>query len=498
MFRNVVFNGLSDVTLLITGFAASLLLTRALGPFRWGEYSQVAWLISICSVIFGCGFTYTATRFLAALRQPENSHEIQPFVRSISALQLSIVTAGSFLLYWMAPGLLRFTGWRLDVGLLRAAAIGIVSFTMLQLGIALLRGFQKFQALFFLSVFSSIGILSAVLVTIVRPSVKVLILSVAIGQFILLPWLFRLVREQVEKHPRSRQFISPNFRRTIVRFTLLIFFTTLIDQVVWQRSEIFFLARLQDTRQSGYYALGYTVSQLGIGTLPFALCGVLTPLFSSFSGPGYQTDLISTFKKAFRVLNFMIWPLSAGLFAIAPALLSLLYGEEFLAATPILRLLILSTTIGIFSRPGASILHALNKPHILLLGSLLALPVDIILAWILVPRYSGIGAAMANLAASILGAGFVFLYGVISLHLPYEWNSLYKNLVSASACGLVAFLLTQAIPAPGPAVGLAVLCGGIVYLLVLVLWKDGFTTEAIRMIHARYARNGPFHVRKAI
>ncbi|HUW94311.1 MAG TPA: hypothetical protein VMW58_00845 [Anaerolineae bacterium] len=72
--------------------------------------------------------------------------------------------------------------------------------------------------------------------------------------------------------------------RPMIRYSRLVLLTTLADQVIWQRPEVFFFGQLADPAQSGYYSPAYTIAGIAVGTVRTALTGTLTAQFSPAVG----------------------------------------------------------------------------------------------------------------------------------------------------------------------------------------------------------------------
>lgn len=456
-----------------------MILARLLGPDRWGEYSQMIWLINFSAMLAGFGLTYTSIRFIANLSNAEDKADFKPLVRWIISTQFLLALSGSVLIFIGADKLVTFSGWQLNSGLIRAASVGVFSYTLLQLGNAMLRGLQEFRFLSLVSALSSGFLLLVVGVVVLLPEVSLLIILISLGQLLLLPLIFSRVQTRVSRNTVISAGEYPRIWKSVLSYTGIIFFTTLIDQIVWQRSEIFFLARLDDPSHSGFYSLSYTISQLAIGTLPVALTGILTPVFSSMSESKLRSNLDHLFTRSFSYLNLIVLPSTVGLVIVAPRLITLFYGEEFLPAVPVLQLIAVSTALGIYTRPSASIMHAQNRPIVLFLAGLAALPVDLVLAWKLTPGMFAIGAAIANLAAQFICAGLIIGYGIFTFGLRYDRDSLMKTLCSSIICGVVTVLILRMGMKSWIALPLAIAAASISYLISLMLLKDNATTEIL-------------------
>lgn len=273
----------------------------------------------------------------------------------------------------------------------------------------------------------------------------------------------------------------PRKWRSVLRYMGLIFPTMILDQIVWQRAEIYFLAQLADSRESGYYGLAYSISSLAITVIPMSLTGVLTPVLASLTGSDQDdySAIVNSYRDSLRLLGLLLFPLAAGVFAIAPSLLLLLFGEEYIAASSVLRLLAISAAVRIWARPSASVMHALNKPGALLMTDLIAVPVDLVLAWQLATVWGAQGAAVANLAAHLVGASVLIAYTMVSTGLSYDYKSIRRTAFSACVCGTVAWLASSLLERSILGIALAVVLGGVAYIFVLIVMGDSLTHQVI-------------------
>ena len=479
MSRKVFYNGIADGALLFAGIVSSVVLTRLLGPDRWGKYSQMIWLINFSAMLAGFGLTYTSMRFIANLSGANDKANLKLLVKWILIAQLILALLSSALVFLFSDRLIALTSWQVNSSLVRVTSFGIFSYTLLQLGNAMLRGLQEFRYLSLVSICSGGLFLSAILVVILRPGVSSLIISISLGQLLLLPWIFSKVWSRVIRDGQPPMSGLPGIWKSVLSYTIIIFFTTLIDQIVWQRSEIFFLARLPDPSHTGFYSLSYTISQLAIGTVPVALTGILTPVFSSIIASNPGSNMNHLYERSFSYLNLILLPSTIGLIVVAPKLVALLYGEEFQPAVPALQIIAISTALGIYTRPGTSVLHALNKPLVLLLAGLAALPVDLVLAWRLIPGMFARGAAIANLAAQLVCAALIVGYGIFRVGLRVNLDSLAKTLFSSIICGIVAELILLLEIDPLFTLPLAIVVASISYLFLLMFLKDEPTIDIL-------------------
>ncbi|MBM4430620.1 MAG: hypothetical protein FJ026_09795 [Chloroflexi bacterium] len=484
MLKKVFYNGLAELTPVGVGFVSSVLLTRALGPIKWGHYSQASWLIDFCAAFLSFGLTYAAARFLAINRAAGNDTGARTLVLWMTVVQCLLALVGAGLLALLAGWLTTRLNWSLQPGVVRAAAIGVFAMTMLQLARGILRGLQEFRKLSGLAIMVAAVSVVAVVVTLAFPSVTTLIMVLSVGQILLLPWVFRTTMRTFKGTgtPIQRRLQLPDEWRLVIQYSATVFLTMLLDQIVWQRSEMFFLSRLPDAKESGYYSLAFTIARVSVTTMPLAITGILTPMFASLTLSEQPAALASAYRESVSLLGFLLLPTGIAVFALAPGLIAVLYGPAYVEAAAVLRILVLSAIMMMYARPSSSVMHALNRPRLLFLTDLVALPVDLILAWWLVGLWQARGAAIANLAANVVAGGARIVWARLRVGLAFDLRCTIRNAFGACVCGVVTWQVSTCWEVSAPTLALAVIVGATAYIISMLVARDPVAYRAVNWV----------------
>ena len=148
---------------------------------------------------------------------------------------------------------------------------------------------------------------------------------------------------------------------------------------------------------------------------------------------------------------------------IGPEAVSVVYGADFEDAGPVLVVLVLSLpAFSIWTISGA-LLTGMDDARSPVLASGVAAALNLALAFVLVPRYDAVGAAMANLAAQTLAA-VVMLRIASRLVQAGSWDltALIRPLLAAAGTWAAAWAILQGVDG-GRGVILATLGGGIAF-----------------------------------
>ena len=97
--------------------------------------------------------------------------------------------------------------------------------------------------------------------------------------------------------------------------------------------------------------------------------------------------------------------------AVAPLLVSIIYGNKYMDAVPCFRILMIDYFFtGTLRIPSANIIYTQHKVKINLMITIVSNIVNCILDILLIKRYGSIGAAVATLTVSIVASAIAFGY----------------------------------------------------------------------------------------
>lgn len=152
----------------------------------------------------------------------------------------------------------------------------------------------------------------------------------------------------------------------------------------------------------GYYSNASRVVRASFGMV-FAAIAVFNPRLNYLYQSGGSVAYRETFQKFYNLGMYIAIPVAAGLFVLAPLVMTLLFGEAF--APGILTLRMLSCLIVVFvlaSVFGHVGLIIYGKEKVLLYAAVAGAVINFTLNWILIPRYMHQGAAIASLLSECL------------------------------------------------------------------------------------------------
>ena len=242
----------------------------------------------------------------------------------------------------------------------------------------------------------------------------------------------------------------------MARYAAILSIGVVLTMVVSRRSELFFLTHYSTDEQLALYSIAFAVMTTLL-YLPQSLANVITPAFASLYGEGAYDRIRSGFGRALRLLLLLSFPLTAASAAVGPALLVLVFGEEYRDTGAVLLVLITAYPFVPLVSLGEALLHGLGRLRMPLLAMAFAAAVDIALAVLLIPDLEAIGAAIANVGGQVALAVPLLVASIRATGRPrLEAGALVRAAVASALAGLAAWAATMLDGLAGVSAGMLV------------------------------------------
>ncbi len=380
-------------------------LARVLGAEELGILAFTQAFSAYFSMLIEFGFGFSATRQIARNRDiPSKQAEIVSGVLG-AKIVLSILGLGVFLL--IAPHLPLFKERPeiLWAGLLQALIFAFNPIWYFQ-------GLERMRLIASLEVGSKVLVFISLLLGVkdANSAWKVLVLY-GMGHLLVNSICMYIVYREVPWH-------RPNLKRTIeyLRSGSSMFFGWAATSI-YTTSNVFILGLFIPSKMVGYYAVGEKINRAFVGLIS-PLSRALYPRMSRLTQLSAE-EMTSFFWTCFINIGCLGLALGAGSWLSAPLVVRMFLGEEFDAAIPVLQ--ILSFTIPIIAVSnvlGIQWMFPLGLERAFNIIVLIAGLLNILLATLLVPRFSYLGMAWAVLITETFVTSALVLYLVRRRLLP--------------------------------------------------------------------------------
>ncbi len=433
---NVFWNALNTAGTLVFGLVTSILLARFLGPAVIGRYHFWIWVTGLLVLISSPGLPQAMARYGAEfLGQKDHQTASALFMRLLVAeLVLSSLIACLTLIYALVAPQDEFATLVIVVFSLipavierffQGAVIGTQDYRFLsQIGLAA-------------NLFSSVSAIVAVSLGFGLHALLLILLTKRVVHLLLIG---RKLPHYFDLSDALRLSLPPALLRRVMLYSRDVTLILIIDSILYERSELFFLRRFSSDSEIAYYSQSFDLAIRAMA-IPAIVTGVLLPTFSSLVGQENRKRFEELHFASYRILALIALPIGLGGAAIAPSFVKL-YGPEFLAMAPVLAILLVGNIVGALAAISATVLHSVERQNIIVRLGLTVAVINIVLDFFLIPSYGAVGAAIANSGSQLISGVGGIAYTVHYLDLPFPTRALGRIGLAAIASAAAAWLIS--------------------------------------------------------
>ncbi len=198
----------------------------------------------------------------------------------------------------------------------------------------------------------------------------------------------------------------------------------------------------------GDYSVAYK-STYAFQFIPLVFIAALYPAMSSVFAKNDKAELQKVFAGSLRIMAIVAAPIAAGLSAIAPQFVTMIYGHSFLGSVAALTVLPWVLLPIFIDFPVGSLLNASHRAHLKTTAMGGAMIVNAVLNFLLVPLMGPVGAAWAAVVSFwfLLFAGICFCWKMLPSVSWFFWL-LARALASGAAVWFAVRMFGKPMPFP--------------------------------------------------
>jgi len=438
IFKNTYYNFLANFTISISRFLSSIIIARILGPALTGVYSLVLFIYNIAEIMTNLGLGNLATKYISQFSNEDNYENIEKvfaytvklkFYASIAVSVLLILFSGVLSDFYREPNLKSYIIFSAIILLPESIALIFQS---------AIQGMQHYKAFALRSfLIAPIHIILVILVLKLHLGIEGLIITNMFMAAFDLLICYLIIKKGIHIRFEFKALLTNELRQRIFRYNWQVAMIVILDSIVWQKSEVFFLGKLSTQAQVAFYSLSYNLANWTIGFLPGIVFGVLFPAISELHGMKDRKSIEKIYMTSTRYLMMLCIPMSLVGIGLSPLLIGILYGSEYIPMAMVLNILLGSTCIGLICGPGSLVIYGMERQDIILKASIVATCINILLNFILIPKYGAVGAAFANSIAQLTAIAIctTILWKSFSIKFPV------KDLLRIAMPSLIIFLV---------------------------------------------------------
>lgn len=466
--RNAGFNVLTGVVTSVALFATSVVIARTLGPADTGVYNLLTFTIVVVVTLASSGIGITATKYAGQYDSEEQREQVAAIIRfAIRACGLTaLVIAG--LLALASPGLAAAFDQSGKSFLFALAALAAVPLSLRRAVEGSLQGLQRQAVLLPLAMAQGLALLggSAGVLAAGGGLAALMLVQFAVGLAVLA--LFLLALRRAGRGGRAR--LAAPLRSRMLSYAGSVTALSVLDLIVWQRSEVVLLGIFAATEEVAYYAIAFAVADAVQQAVPQAIQTALFPTQSRALETGDRTYFQAAYETSARLLTLVTVPVAVTGGILAGPLIVTLYGDAFSEAVLPLQVLLFSAGAGRVGYAFSTVLFAAERERLMLKLTLGWAVVNLALGLVLVPTLGLVGAVAANASVQVLAVVVAPLVVRRALGLRFPLGGVLRVLgagvplalavgavVLAVDSNLVALVLGGLVAMPAYAAGLALM-----------------------------------------
>jgi len=482
--KNSLYTLSSVIIAKIGGFILTIILARMLLPELFGIYSLALSVAIIGITLTDLGVNTTSLRYMSDALGKNNKLLARSYFRFLLKIKgLLILVAIIIILILSKP---------LSTGVFNKPLVFLpIVFSCFYILIDSAREYfsQPFAARKDLRIFPPLELilqfskiifsLIAILILSYRLRIPGIFMAFAVSGFLFLTLeIFFLIKKDKEMVIGK---ISKIDNRKILKYIGFMGLTG-ITLTFFGSVDTLMLGRFVDAEYLGFYRAALTLVISISSLLPFS--GVLLPIFTQIHGKRLDRG----FEKSLRYFIILAIPMVVGLMFIAKYAILLIYGKEYLLATPSLFvlsfLIIISPVISLYS----TLFQAKEKPRLLAKFMLISLVMNITLNYILIKILLNISQGYA-----ILGAGVAILLGILinktksQFNIKINKNPILKSILATAAMALFLWAFKNLIDIGIVSGTVMIILAAIIYLSFMFLIK-GLRKEDLDLLNVLFKR----------
>lgn len=409
---------------MFVSYAFIMYLSRNYGAQSVGIYQISIQFITAMAIISLLGFNQSIIRYSAEMVARKQIDELKKVLKMFGFIGFGVSFLFAVIVYAFAEDIAEKLIKDKQLSFIfETLAIVLPLLTLNLLCVELIRGLKKIKTSEFLRLFSTnffalILFLTSLWLVDFNNYLPIISYEIAVvlSFFLASYFVFKYLKQQVSselfvKHKTTSEYILTSF--TMYQSILLMMLSS--------QGLTFILAYYSTPADVGIYNVAFQIAALSLFVFA-AITTITAPKYSEL----YQGD-IEVFKRAVRFSSKLVfW--TTGTISIMTLVLSnwlmSIFGEEFVLGASILIILSVANFVNAFTGSSGVLLDMVGKQQVRRNIQLLNVTITLILAFVFIPHYGGLGLAYILLInttiSNFLGVYYVYKnLGVNMIYLPF-------------------------------------------------------------------------------
>lgn len=489
VLNNSFWNILNTILTFASGILLSVFIARFLGPEKTGTYNYFLWLISIFVLITSLGGNAAIIKYVAEFASKREFKKAGYFIKKILFYQLifTVILCALIIILNDAFGL--FTKSHDTKNYLYIILLSLFPFLLISSFSSIIAGVQKYKSITRVNIFLSIITIPLILtVLFTTGSVRLLLITNLLILSLSSVIYFLHIKDYLLKP--GLKIPSIKFKE-IINYSGSIYLVTLLDAVIWQKSEIFFLGFFSQSSQIAYYAVAYGLANMIILMIAGSFSSALVPVYSRLKVLKEDFRIKSGYFRTTKLLSIVVIPAATGLLILSPKLVAIIYGPSYSPASLLFNILIIPMALAAIAGSGSALIYSLNKQGFIIRWGIPLALLNICLDLILIPRFNATGAAIANSVTQILGLSIGTFYIIYVLKMSFPLFAFFKVIFASGIMALSLFAISGLNLNIFLNLSVSLITGSLIYFISIIYLRtfDRIDMEMLKSLDHKLIKN---------
>lgn len=460
-FNSSVLLGLEMALALAATLGTSIPLARIIGPVRLGYFTYIQWLALVGSNVILLGIPATTRRYMAeALGRNDMPAARGIFFATLrlqSLLALAVLIIGEIIVFTITDRSYWSSSWLIVLSLFPRMIMSIPSQAH--------AAGERLQSNLYASLASSFFLVSIVGFGLwMGWGLVAAGAAYAISNTVELTIKLTLSVRWLGWGPRTP--IGAALRKRMLAFSTHGAALLLLNIIVWDKSDIFFLKLLRnDNAALAFFGTAFNLADKGIQIVQVFVNGLSVSLISEVGRSVDKMYVIA--RSGLRYSVLIAAALLFGLAAVGPYLIRTLYGPRFDPAGPLLTVAAVFAVGKCMMPLLQALFQAAERQKAVVFWSCSCGVLNVVLDLVLIPPFGAMGAVIANGSAQVLAAAGLLYWAQRTLGIKWSIGQSLPGLFAALGSALVAYAATLPFDRAPLRLGAGVFAGALVFPFLL-------------------------------
>lgn len=224
----------------------------------------------------------------------------------------------------------------------------------------------------------------------------------------------------------------------------------------------------------GYYNVAYRM-MLALLFIPVAFNVAVYPVLSRYYTTKSKKSINVIVEKYFSMMVLLGIPISIGTTILSSKIIEIIFGPEYAPAAVVLQILIWSLAFTYMNAPFVKLFESINLQILVTKITGFSALINVIINYLLIPKYSIIGASTATLITEGIVAISLILYSIKLGYFKFNYMKIFKIIIGSLFMGVFLIFINEW------NIIISILCSILLYALTLYVLK-GIDKEDINLM----------------